>query len=150
MLPQFSDVAFGLGSLWIVNSAGNRVVEVDPLTTQEQQQITVGKNPRAIAVGDGSLWVANFDDDTVTRIAIPGQGQTASLSTFDVGDGPVDVAFGEGAVWVVNQLDRTVIAARPGVGRRSRDDRDRQRAAARGRRRGLGLGHRARAGRGRA
>ena len=45
VLPQFSDVAFGLGSLWIVNSAGNRVVEVDPLTTQEQQQITVGQNP---------------------------------------------------------------------------------------------------------
>ena len=43
VLPQFSDVAFGLGSLWIVNSARNRVVEVDPLTTQEQQQITVGK-----------------------------------------------------------------------------------------------------------
>ena len=116
VLPQFSDVVFGLGSLWIVNSAGNRVVEVDPLTTQEQQQITVGKNPRAIAVGDGSLWVANFDDDTVTRIAIPGQGQTASLSIFDVGDGPADVAFGEGAVWVVNQLERTVMRLDPESG----------------------------------
>ena len=49
----------------------------------------------------------------MTRIAIPGQGQTASLSTFDVGDGPVDVAFGEGAVWVVNQLDRTVMRLDP-------------------------------------
>ncbi len=109
-------MAFGLGSLWIVNSAGNRVVEVDPLTTQEQEPITVGNNPRAIAVGDGTLWVANFDDDTVTRIAIPGQGQTASLSTFDVGDGPVDVAFGEGAVWIVNQLDRTVMRLDPESG----------------------------------
>ena len=52
----------------------------------------------------------------MTRIAIPGPGQTASLSTFDVGDGPVDVAFGEGAVWVVNRLDRTVMRLDPDSG----------------------------------
>ena len=69
--PQFSDIAFGLGSLWIVNRAANRVVEVDPLTTQERQGITVGQAPAAIAVGVDSLWVANFEDDTVTRIADP-------------------------------------------------------------------------------
>ena len=106
MLPEFSDVAFGLGSLWIVNRAANSVVEVDPLTSQKQREITVGQAPTAIAVGADALWVANFEDDTVTRIAIPGPGQTATLTTFPVGDGPVDVAVGEGAVWVANQLDR--------------------------------------------
>ena len=109
VIAQFSDIAFGLDSLWIVNSAGDRVVEVDPLTTQIQQPITVGKAPTAIAVGGDSLWVTDFEDDTVHRIAIPAPGQTPTLSTIDVGDGPVDVAFGEDAVWVVNQLDRTVM-----------------------------------------
>ncbi len=113
VLAQFSDTAFGLGSLWIVNSAFNRVVEVEPLTTQVQQPTTVGKEPKAIAVGADSLWVANFDDDTVTRIAIPERGQTPTVSTIDVGQGPVDVAFAEGAVWVVNQLDRTVMRIDP-------------------------------------
>ena len=76
MLPEFSDVAFGLGSLWIVNRAANSVVEVDPLTNQKQRDITVSGAPAAIAVGDKTLWVANFEDDTVTRIAVPGPGQT--------------------------------------------------------------------------
>ena len=116
VLPQFSDVAYGLDSLWIVNSAGNKVVEVDPLTTREQQEITVGKDPVAIAVSDDSVWVANFEDDTVHRITIPEQGQTADISDFPVGDGPVDVAFGDGAVWVVNQLDRTVMRLDPETG----------------------------------
>jgi len=108
-LPEFSDVAFGLGSLWIVNRTSNEVIELDPLTSQERRRITVsGQEPSAIAVGDGALWVANFGDDTVTKITIPGPGESATLTTTDVGDGPVDVAVGEKAVWVANQLDRSV------------------------------------------
>jgi YVTN family beta-propeller protein len=116
VLPELVDVAYGLESLWVVNRAANSVVEVDPLTSQKRREITVGQKPSAVAVGDGSLWVANFEDDTVTRIAIPGRGQTASLSTFDVGDGPVDVAVDESAVWVANQLDRSVSRIDPETG----------------------------------
>jgi YVTN family beta-propeller protein len=58
-------------------------------------------------VGSDSLWVANFDDDTVTRIVAVG-GQTPTLTTIPVGDGPLDVAVGEGGVWVANSLDGTV------------------------------------------
>jgi serine/threonine protein kinase len=115
-LPAFSDLAFGFDSLWIVNRANNEVIEVDPLTSQEQQTITVGQSPNAIAVATNELWVANFDDDSVTRIAIPESGQTVVPTTFPVGDGPVDVAAGEGAVWVVNQLDRTVMRIDPESG----------------------------------
>ena len=38
----------------------------------------------------------------MTRVQIPGRGQTPTLTQIPVGDGPVDVAFGEGAVWVAN------------------------------------------------
>ena len=44
----------------------------------------------------------------MTRVQIPGRGQTPTLTQIPVGDGPVDVAFGEGAVWVANSLGRTV------------------------------------------
>ncbi len=116
VLPELVDVAYGLGSLWVVNRAANSVVEIDPLTNQKKSAPTVGQKPSAIAVGDGSLWVTNFEDDTVTRIAIPAPGQTPSLSTFEVGGGPVDVAVGEGAVWVANQLDRSVTRLDPESG----------------------------------
>jgi streptogramin lyase len=116
VLSRFSDVAFGLGSLWIVDQAKNEVVEVDPLTNQSQDPLTVGQEPRAIAVGENALWVTNYDDDTVIRIAIPEPGQTPDLTTFPAGDGPVDIAVDGEAVWVVNQLDRTVMRLDPESG----------------------------------
>lgn len=107
--PAFSDVAFGFGSVWILNRNTNQVAELDPLTNLGQYKYTAGQAPEAIAVGTDSLWVANFEDDTVTRIAfMGGTGQPPALSTIVVGDGPADVAVADGAVWVVNQLDASV------------------------------------------
>jgi YVTN family beta-propeller protein len=108
ILPQFEDVVFGLDSLWILDSQSNSVVEVDPLVIQKQTPFSVGQDARAIAASSDSLWVANYADDTVTRLHFQSPGATPVITTHPVGDGPVDVAFGEGAVWVVNQLDRSV------------------------------------------
>jgi DNA-binding beta-propeller fold protein YncE len=116
VLPEFSDAALGLGSLWIVNRARNTVVEVDPATRRYQREITVGSSPSAVAVGEGSVWVANFDDDTVTRIEVTGRGQTVAPVPIAVGDGPVDVAVGEGGVWVVSRLDRQLTRIDPETG----------------------------------
>ena len=116
VLSEFADIAFGLESLWIVDRKTNSIIEVDPVTIQEQRTITVGQDPTAIAAGTDSLWVANFEDDTVTRVQIPGRGQTPTITQIGVGDGPVDVAFGEGAIWVANSLDRTVSRINPGTG----------------------------------
>ena len=108
VLSAFADVAFGLESLWIVDRNTNSIIEVDPVTIQKLRPISVGQAPTAIAVRTDSLWVANEGDDTVTRVQIPGRGQTPTLTQIPVGDGPVDVAFGEGAVWVANSLGRSV------------------------------------------
>ena len=117
VLPEFADLAYGLGSLWIVNRAANSVIEVDTATIQRQRDITVGNAPSAIAVSPpDSLWVTNFEDDAVTRIAIPGRGLTPTLTTIPVGDGPVDVAFGDDAVWVVSSLDRRLTRIDPESG----------------------------------
>jgi serine/threonine protein kinase len=116
VLPEFADVAFGLDSLWIVNRAANSIIEVDPLTSQKVREITVGEGPTAIAAGSNDLWVANFEDDTVTRVSIAGRGRTPGTSEFSVGDGPVDVAVGEGGVWVANSLDRNVMRIDPETG----------------------------------
>jgi len=116
VLPIFSDIVYGLERLWIVNRAANAVIEIDTTTIQRQRDITVGNAPSAIAVSADSLWVTNFEDDTVTRIVITAPGQTPTLTTIPVGDGPVDVAFGEGGVWVVSQLDRAVTRIDPESG----------------------------------
>jgi len=108
ILPQFEDLVFGLGSLWIVDNEINSVIEVDPLVVQKLRTINVGQDPRAVAVGADSLWTANFGDDTVTRLTIPAKGATPVITAIPVGDGPVDLAVGEGGVWVVNHLAATV------------------------------------------
>ena len=81
VLPEFSDIAFGLGSLWIVNRAANSVIEVDPVDdpAPARRSPSETRRPRSPSAPD-SLWVANFEDDTVTRIAIPGRGQTPTLT----------------------------------------------------------------------
>lgn len=111
--PEFSDVGFAFGSLWLVNRTANSVIEVEPGSGQKLGELTVGRGPAALAVGPDSLWIVNFDDDTLTRITISEPGQTPTLTTVPVGDGPVDVAVGEGGVWVITQLDRTVVRIDP-------------------------------------
>ena len=108
VLPQFEDVVFGLGSLWIVDSQTATVIEVDPDIIQKLRPLNVGKDPRAVAASTDSLWVANYEDDTVTRVQIESRGATPDFTEIPVGDGPVDVTVGEGAVWVANQLGGTV------------------------------------------
>ncbi len=111
---QFSDIAFGLGSAWVLNRAANTVTEIDSATNVAAvpRSITVGRSPYAIAVGRDSLWVVNRDDDTVTRVRL-GRGHVPAVTTIDVGDGPVDVAIGIDAVWVANSLDGTVSRVEP-------------------------------------
>jgi YVTN family beta-propeller protein len=101
----FTDVAFGAGSVWLADRAANAITEIDPGSRRVVREIDVGKAPSALAVGWGSLWVANLEDDTVTRVAVADPGQPVTNETIRVGDGPVDVAVGEDAVWVVNSLD---------------------------------------------
>ncbi|MGH3077110.1 MAG: serine/threonine-protein kinase [Gaiellaceae bacterium] len=106
--PWFSDVALGLGSIWLTDRAADTMAEIDPVTRREVRLVDVGDDPSAIAVGLGSVWVANFESDTVTRIEPSGPRLPVRVETISVGDGPADVAVGGNAVWVVNGLDGTV------------------------------------------
>ena len=79
----------------------------------------VKTGPSAIAVGEGAIWSANLDDDSVSEID---PGTNASIQTMPVGKGRDGVAVGGGFVWVANGLDGTVskIDPRIGSGRRRR------------------------------
>jgi len=61
--------------------------------------IPVGHLPIGIAVGDGSVWVANYRDGTVSRI----DPQSRSVAaTIRVGVHPKGIAVGaDGSVWVI-------------------------------------------------
>jgi YVTN family beta-propeller protein len=112
----FSDVAFGLGSAWITDRGTNGVTQIAAPSQHKVRQVTVGRAPQAVAVGFGSVWVANGVDDTVSRVDVGDPVEPVAVATIPVGDGPVDVAAGESAVWVVNRGDRSVSRIDPNTG----------------------------------
>jgi len=74
-----------------------------PVAPRLGRPIEVGGTPSAIAVGDGSVWVADNVGGTVSRIDAAG-GEVEG-ERIRVGAGPEAIAVGEGAVWVASGDD---------------------------------------------
>jgi YVTN family beta-propeller protein len=88
--------AFGIGEVGRINPTSNDLVEPKAIA---------GVTPSAIAIGEGSVWVANSGENTVSRI----NPRTASeVSDPSTGRRPLGVAVGAGSVWVTNGADDSV------------------------------------------
>ena len=99
-------VATGRGHTKPLGSiAPNSVAVIDPKTNRVVAQVPVGKRPVAVAVGDGAVWVANADDQTISRI----DPRTRKVvDTINLGTAVIDLSVGSGAVWVANGNDATL------------------------------------------
>jgi YVTN family beta-propeller protein len=82
-----------------LRAAPNSVAAIDTDTNHVVAQIGVGLRPSAIAYGSGSLWVANLDDQTVSRVD---PSKLRTLRTLPVAAPPTDIAAVGGGVWVVS------------------------------------------------
>jgi YVTN family beta-propeller protein len=100
--PSVSPTARGLAD-------SDRLIRISQATSQSgvghSADIEVGTDPWAVAIGEGSVWVANQGDGTVSRMD-PVANQAEAV--IEVGPRPVAIAFGEGSVWVVNRLGHSV------------------------------------------
>lgn len=67
--------------------------------------VALAAAPNAVAADGGSLWIANVDANSVTRVDAR---KAVAVQTIRVGHGPSGIAVGGGAVWVANGLDGTV------------------------------------------
>ena len=56
--------------VWLPRYSDDTVLSVDTATDQTQV-VNVGDGPAAVAVGEGSVWVANSGDGTVSEVAAP-------------------------------------------------------------------------------
>jgi DNA-binding SARP family transcriptional activator/ABC-type branched-subunit amino acid transport system substrate-binding protein len=74
-------------------------IALDPDTGAVREGISFGTAPSSVAVGEGSVWVLDGDDRTVTQID-PETNDV--LRIFSTSSRPTDIAAGAGAVWVGN------------------------------------------------
>jgi YVTN family beta-propeller protein len=124
-------VTVGAGAVWALGAPG--VVRIDPTTNEIASTIPIGHNvnapggpgPEELAVGAGSLWVANR---LLGRNGFFPSGKRGSVSRIDpqtnavvettrVGHEPSGIAVADDAVWVVNRTDFTVSRIDPRTNR---------------------------------
>ena len=96
---------------WIVNAEGRHRDPPGPQDRQAARHDPVGKDPRQIARGFGSLWVTNHGDNT--RHADRRAHRKIVGSAIPVGDEPLGIATGAGSVWVANHESNTVTRIQP-------------------------------------
>ena len=87
--------------------------DADPEVAGETE---VGSDPIAVTVGEGTVWVTNEGDDTVTPRVDYLQPVRSTGRPIPVGDKPSGIRVGEGSVWVANRGDRTVTRLDPSTG----------------------------------
>ena len=94
--------------------AGGNAGVLDPRTGELLATIPLGTAPTSIAVGEGSVWVLDADDRTVSQID---PKERAVVRTFSTGSTPTDLAAGAGAIWIGNSAPQARTALPESVSR---------------------------------
>ena len=90
--------------------AGDSVAVIDPDTNAIVGEILVRGRPTGPAVGEGSVWVGNRDDNTLLRID---PRSRRVVRTIGLGVTPTDIAVGAASVWVLS--DRALLRVDPAI-----------------------------------
>jgi DNA-binding SARP family transcriptional activator/ABC-type branched-subunit amino acid transport system substrate-binding protein len=93
---------------------GGNASVLDPRTGEVLATIPLGTAPTSVAVGEGSVWVLDADDRTVSRID---PRERAVVRTFSTGSTPTDLAVGAGAIWIGNGVPQARTALPESVSR---------------------------------
>jgi YVTN family beta-propeller protein len=112
-----TQVAAGLGSLWVTEANADRVERIDAQARASVQTIRVGDGPFGVAVAGGDIWVANTLDGTVSRVD---EATNEVVQVVPVGAQPGFVLAAGGSVWVANRVSGTVSRIDPATGRVTR------------------------------
>jgi DNA-binding beta-propeller fold protein YncE len=91
-------------SLWVVDQAGGRVVQLDA-DGAVVGSFDTDDEPRLVAAGDSGIWVANYGASSVSRVT---DGTVMTVPSGCVG--PQGIAEAGGFVWVACTLSGKVVA----------------------------------------
>ena len=96
-----SAIAYGFGSLWVTDVVDDTLLRLDEATGEIEQTIAVGDSPTGIAIDENGVWVANFNDATVSHI--DPETNAAVGDAVVVGGKPGGIAAGDDYIWVTRQ-----------------------------------------------
>jgi streptogramin lyase len=110
-----SALAANAHGVWVTNAAPffkrGTLVHIDPATNRlEGPPIPLGPAPSGLAVGAGSVWVADAIEGTIRRIDV---ARRRTVAKIGVGGEPYAVVFARGSIWVTNSDDSTVTRIDP-------------------------------------
>ena len=98
-------LAVALGAAFYQGTRGSETIEasgalaLDPSSGELVANVPLGTAPSAVAVVDGSVWVVDADDRTISQIDPVSRSVERTFSTSSI---PTDIAVGDGAVWITN------------------------------------------------
>jgi YVTN family beta-propeller protein len=91
-------LTFGQNAIWAA-TGGDELLKINAYTNVTDETIKVGKSPRSIAIGEGSIWTLNTGNATVSRVDPKTNKVTMTIKLG--GSIPSGrIAVGEGSVWV--------------------------------------------------
>jgi len=92
---QSTSIAAGAGGVWFVGSSLARLYRISPDQDAVTSTVAVGNGPSGVAVGEGTVWVANSRDGTVSEVRLGGDPPR----TIRLGASPGGIVTYRGRVW---------------------------------------------------
>ena len=113
-LGKTTDVAVDRDHVWVITGSeqARTVVQVDPDSLRVTGEGFVGDDARALATGEGAVWVTNTSDGSLSEIDAE-TGRTVGRP-LELGGRPTNVGVGEGSVWVADNFQGRLIRIDPG------------------------------------
>lgn len=106
-----SAVVSAFGAIWAVGADG-KLARIDP-ATNDATVIDIGVVGEALASGEGSLWIASYDDGALVRVDPTARAVTKTITGLG---GLFGVAVTAGSVWAVNKTGHEVLRIDPTSG----------------------------------
>ncbi len=93
------------------------LVAIDPQTNRVVASIPVGSKPASVAFGEGSVWVGDAADGTVTRIDPVAR---TAVKTIGIAAPAIDLTAGDGSIWAATGGFGTIVRIDPTANRVAR------------------------------
>jgi streptogramin lyase len=110
--------SLGGGRTGLTRVDPNHLAVIDPKSNEITAAAAVGTRPGPVATGDGSVWVANTADRTLTHLDLRSGAPLGTIS--NASRTPTGLAVGGGAVWVANGRVGSISRIDPGYAKVTR------------------------------